>query len=53
MEKFFLRGVFPGNKLNIIDQQDIYFAILLAESCGGLGADGMHQVVREFFGRNV
>ncbi len=53
MEKFFLGRFLAGNKLDIVDQQDIDLAIALAEGRGIMRADRIDQVVGELFGRDV
>ena len=49
MKKFLLGRFFTGNKLNIIDQQDINTAVFFSESLGSVGTDGINKIICEFF----
>ena len=53
VEELFLRGFLSGDELDIVDQQHVGGAILLAERLCGVRADGGDQVVGEFFRGNV
>ena len=48
MEKFFLGGFLTSDELDIIDKQDINLTVLLPEGRGGMGSDGIDQVVGKF-----
>ena len=48
VEQFFLRGVFAGNELHIVQQQHINCAVFFTEGAGGVCADGVDQIVGEF-----
>ena len=47
MEKLFLGGIFARDKLDVVHQQDIGFAVFLMEFAGGTPADGFDQFVGE------
>ena len=50
MEKFFLRTFLIDNKLDIVDEQNIDFAVFLAELRDRIiifGSNGVDQFVRE------
>ncbi len=53
MEKFFLGRFFAGDKLDIVNQQDVDAAIFLSKGLGGVRADRIDQVVGKLFGRNI
>ena len=49
MEKFFLRAFFLGNKLNIIDEQNINIAVFISKFLVFIAADGIDQFIGESF----
>src|SRR6185436_1865198 len=53
MEEFLLRGLFPGDELNVVNQEDVNVAVLVPKRIRGMGADRIDQVVGEIFGGNV
>ena len=53
MEEFFLRRFLAGDELDVVDQQHIDAAVAVAKSLGGMRADGIDQVIGEFFRRDV
>ncbi len=53
VEKFFLRGLFTGDELNIVNQQDVNGAIFFAERFGGVSTNRVDEVVGELLGRDI
>ena len=53
MEKFSLGALFPSEKLNIVDQQDVNRAIPFAEIQHAIVANRVDHFVHESFGRDV
>ncbi len=53
MKKFLLGAFFPGQKLNIVDQQDIDAAILVAEINRFIVADGIDQFIGKLLRRGI
>ena len=49
VEEFFLRRFLAGDELNVVDQQHVDRAILVAEGRGVLGANGVDEFVGELF----
>ena len=49
VEEFFLSRFFTGDELDIIDQQDIDVAIAFSERLGIMAANGIDQIIGEFF----
>ena len=45
MEEFFLGGFFTGNELNIVDEEQISFPVLIAKFNIFTAADGGNQLV--------
>ena len=53
VKKFLLRGFFVGDKLNIIDQQNIAGAVFIVKCRGIVVADIMDQLVRKMLAAGV
>ena len=53
MEKFLLGGVLTGNKLNVVDEEQIGFPIFAAELDVSAAADGLNQVVGKFVALDI
>ena len=47
MEKFLLCGILARDKLDVVHQQNIGFAVFLMEFAGGAPADGFDQLIGE------
>ena len=53
VEEFFLGGFFSGDKMHIVNNQDIGIAVFLAKARGGVVLDGADQLISEFFRRDI
>jgi hypothetical protein len=50
VEKLFLRALFPFEKVDVIDEEDVGFAVAAPELVVGAGLDGGDHFVGELFG---
>ena len=53
MEDLLLSALLAGNKLDIVDQEHVQFAVLVAELLGALPANGADQVICKLLGGAV
>ncbi len=53
VEELFLGGLFAGDELDVIDEQDVDAAIFVAEGLRGVAADGVDQVVGKLLGGDI
>ena len=53
VEKLFLGGFFPGDKMDIVDQKHINFATLFSKACRCPVADSVDQLIGKLFGRHI
>src|ERR1700722_8145226 len=53
MEKFFLRALFAGQELNIVDEQNVGLTITLPETDQLVALDGVDKLVRKPLAREV
>ena len=53
VEEFFLGGILAGDKLDIVDEQDVNIAIAIAKFFGLLATNGVDEIVGEFFARDI
>ncbi|MNP61440.1 hypothetical protein D3C76_1566220 [compost metagenome] len=48
MEEFLLRRFFAGQELNIVNEQDVHVAVLVAEAFPAVVTDRVDEFIREF-----
>src|SRR5581483_4953702 len=53
VEELFLRPLFAGEELDVVDEEDVDAAVPLAELLALLSADGVDELVRELLARRV
>ena len=53
MEKLFLEAFFAFHELNVVDEQNVYFAVPAFKSRSGVAANGIDVFVHERFGRHI
>ena len=50
MEKLFLKAFFAFHELNVVDEQNVYFAVPAFKGRSGVAANGVDVFIHERFG---
>lgn len=53
MEEFFLGALFSADEVDVVDHEDVHFAVFGAELLGGLVHDALDQLIGELLRGNV
>ena len=53
VEELFLRALFSGDELNVVNEKEIHGAVAIAETDHAIEAQGIDHVVGEFFSADV
>jgi len=53
MEELLLRRLFPGNKLNVVNEKDIDISIFVTEALRSVIPDRINEFIRKFLRGNL